>query len=306
MSDLKKTIADLDPIDEVNLNDELVFSQTGVDGRGAITQLFEKLESEYFNSNFQDNFVGVVQSIQNGKVNLTTNESEVLTESSGIITLNASSITFRCNIADGYSNMGKKAVRLNLSENLTKDLSSEADGDYYIYLVYDKTAETVSLEYSQIARVMSTTPPSSPSSGDLWYDINNNKVFESDGSTWTQVYKLVLGMVNKSGTTYTIYNRAFNDYYESELTGLTAGNYVDFFHNLFTKRFDYKIRIYQDGSSNRLESNYYFVLSGSGYGQIITSSQGREDMKIRASASNYMFGGGTQSGDVIIFLKRSF
>lgn len=161
--------------------------------------------------NVDNNFIGVIQSIQNGKVNASTNLPEFLSESSGVITLDCSSTIFRCNIGNGYSDFGKQAYRLNLTSDLTIDLSGASDDDYYIVLDYNPTTGVASLESNTVSRIMSTTPPSH-ATDQLWYDINNNKVYESDGSSaWTQVYKIVLGMVNKASSVYTIYNRPFND-----------------------------------------------------------------------------------------------
>jgi len=71
----------------------------------------------------------------------------------------------------------------------------------------------------------------------LWYNINDNKIYESDGSTtWTQTHKLLLGMVNKSSTTYTIYNRAFNDFFESDVFIVAANTNYDKNDNLFTDK----------------------------------------------------------------------
>ncbi len=160
-------------------------------------------------TNIDKNFVGVIQSIQSGK--LTSNEPDYLSESSGIITLNGSTTPFRCNIGDGFSDYGKKAYRINIKDDSnTIDLSGEADDDYYIILDYNTSTGATSLEAITVPRIMSTIEPSH-ATNQLWYNINDNKMFESDGSSWTQTHKLVLGMINKSGATYTIYNRSFND-----------------------------------------------------------------------------------------------
>jgi len=206
-------------------------------------------------TNIDKNFVGVIQAINAGKLN-SSNEPDYLSESSGTITLLGSTTSFRCNIGDGYSDFGKQAYRLNIKDDSnTIDLSGESDDDYYIILDYNTSTGATSLEAITVPRIMSTIEPSH-ATDQLWYNINDNKIYESDGSTtWTQTHKLVLGMVNKSGTTYTIYNRAFNDYYYDEFTVAINNRYLKS-HNIFTENINIQLYHYDSNGNTGWIRNY--------------------------------------------------
>ena len=308
---INKSLTERAEATSLNTTDLLYAVQTTTDAKVKLSTLAAFFETQYFNGSFENNFTGVVQSIQHGAVN-SSNEPEFLTESGGVITLAGSSTTFRCNIGDGYSDFGKKCIRLNLTTDLTLDLSSASDDDYYIIADYDDTTSTMTLESNTVARVMSTTAPTSPSTGDLWYDITNNMMKKYNGSSWEQVYKIVLGMVNKASSVYTVYNRAFNDFYESDVFSVSANTAYDKPDNLFTdmkktngfirynSSYAWESRNFATGTRGFIDGIYNERISRVTTGSYMNPSYGNSNIY-----GSFPTGEST-SGEMKIITKRSF
>ena len=187
------------------------------------------------------------------------------------------------------------------------------DGTFYLYIDYNSGTPTYGT--STLRPIYQAKTPTTPSTGQFWFDINNYVAYVYSGSTWVATERLYVGEVFVTGSALsTVTTYAYNGRYNSDWFAVATSNTYVKYHNIGVGltsglSITHLFSLDSDGASNTIAQTFYIdtdnVACGRRYSIAVNNGHLQHTYDIPARIQLYASSQRTSGYDCLI-ISRSF
>lgn len=142
------------------------------------------------------------QRVLNGPIDATTRQANALSNGGGLVViLTGTGTPLVLCFGLGYDSSGANNVVAYVNYNLSYTLS--ANGTFYLYLDRNASTAIVTAGFSTLQPTEGRFAPTSPSTDQHWFDVNENLMKRWDGAAWVTVQRIFVGQAVTGTATLT-------------------------------------------------------------------------------------------------------